>query len=106
MDEELRRPLVPAVERLRRAGVPVELAYGVHRQRVPYCPLHGKYGIIDDRVVLDGSFNWYNTSVASHDMAAIVANENVARAYSREFDETRASMLFPERKWSSTAMAC
>lgn len=105
ISDELRRPLVPAVERLRRAGVAVELAYGRHWQRVPYCPLHAKYAIIDDRVVLDGSFNWYNTSVASHDLLVVAANEAVARAYLWEFEQTRASLLFPERGPGAVAAA-
>lgn len=93
--EELRRPLVPAVARLRRAGVRVSLAYGRFPQRVPYCPLHTKYAIIDDRIVLDGSFNWYNTSVFSHDLLVLAANERVAQVYRWEFDQTRASFHYP-----------
>ena len=61
MEEELRRPLTPAVARLHRAAVPMALAYGVTDHRVPYCPLHSKYCVIDDYIVLEGSFNWYNT---------------------------------------------
>lgn len=95
MEEELRRPLVPAVARLRAAGVRVNLAYGRYEQRVPYCPIHGKYAIIDDRIVLDGSFNWYNTSVFSHDVLVIAANENVARTYLWEFEQTATNFHFP-----------
>jgi phosphatidylserine/phosphatidylglycerophosphate/cardiolipin synthase-like enzyme len=65
MAEELARPLLPAVYRLKRAGVPVLLAYGQHDQPVPYCPIHSKYCIIDEYKVLEGSFNWYNTSAYS-----------------------------------------
>jgi len=96
MEEELRRPLVPAVARLRAAGVPVGLAYGRQWQRVPYCPLHAKYAIIDDRIVLEGSFNWYNTSVFSHDLLIIAANEDVARAYAWEFEQVRTQFDYPE----------
>lgn len=95
MREELARPLAPAVARLRSAGVRVGLAYGRYEQRVPYCPIHTKYGIVDDRVVLDGSFNWYNTSVYSHDLLAVTADENVARSYTWEFEQTRANFIFP-----------
>jgi hypothetical protein len=95
MGDELRRPLVPAVARLRSAGVHVSLAYGRHEQRVPYCPLHTKFCIIDHRIVLDGSFNWYNTSVFSHDLLVIAANEGVARAYAWEFDQTRSNLYYP-----------
>lgn len=95
MAEELRRPLIPAIARLRSAGVHVALAYGRHEHRVPYCPLHAKFGIIDDRIVLDGSFNWYNTSVFSHDLLVIAANEQLARMYRWEFEQTRANLFYP-----------
>lgn len=88
MREELKRPLLPAIERLKRAGVPIALAYSVNDHAIPYSPLHTKYCIIDDHIVLDGSFNWYNTSVFSHDHLMVVANRQVARFYSQEFYET------------------
>jgi phosphatidylserine/phosphatidylglycerophosphate/cardiolipin synthase-like enzyme len=88
MVEELARPLLPAVYRLKRAGVPVLLAYGTHDQPVPYCPIHSKYAIIDDWRVLEGSFNWYNTSTYSHDLYVVVANAWVAKLYTDEWVQT------------------
>jgi len=85
MHEELRRPVIPAVGRLKHAGIPVALTYGQEDQRVPYCPLHSKYCIVDETVVLEGSFNWYNTSVYSHDHINVVANRDVAGAFVHEF---------------------
>ena len=85
MKDELRRPLIPSVVRLQHAGIPVALAYGQEDQRVPYCPLHSKYCIIDETIVLEGSFNWYNTSVFSHDHLTVVANREVASAFLHEF---------------------
>ncbi len=87
IQEERQRPLLPAVDRLRRAGIPVALAYGVYDQPVPYSPLHAKYCIIDEQIVLEGSFNWYNTSVFSHDLLVVVANREVARPYLYEFGQ-------------------
>jgi len=87
MAEELKRPLLPAVMRLKRAGIPVALAYGVDDFVVPFSPLHSKYCIFDDYLVLDGSFNWYNASVFSHDMVIIAANKQVAEPYLFEFDQ-------------------
>lgn len=87
MPEELNRPLLPAVEHLKRAGIPVALAYGLEDRRVPYSPLHCKYGVFDDTVVLDGSFNWYNTSTFSHDHVIIAANKDVAGPYLHEFQQ-------------------
>jgi hypothetical protein len=96
MAEELRRPLLPAVVRLQRAGIPVALAYGQVEQRVPYCPLHSKYCVIDETIVLDGSFNWYNTSVFSHDLLVVAASAELARAYLHEFGQILRLFQFPD----------
>jgi phosphatidylserine/phosphatidylglycerophosphate/cardiolipin synthase-like enzyme len=95
MEEELRRPLTPAVARLHHAAIPVALAYGVTDHRVPYCPLHSKYCVIDDYIVLEGSFNWYNTSAFSHDLLVIAARPAVARAYLYEFQQILRLFRFP-----------
>ena len=87
MKEELDRPLLPAIARLKRAGIPIALAYGLDDRKVPYCPLHSKYCVIDERVVMDGSFNWYNTSVFSHDLMVIARSPEIARHYIDEFNQ-------------------
>ncbi|MFI3189748.1 phospholipase [Crenothrix sp. D3] len=86
MEEELNRPLLPAIERLKSSGVKVGLVYGQDDHSVPYSPIHSKYCIIDDYIVIDGSFNWYNTSVFSHDLIVIAANREVAKPYLYEFE--------------------
>jgi hypothetical protein len=87
MRDELHRPLLPAVARLEQAGIPVALAYGLVEHTVPFSPLHSKYCVVDNRVVLDGSFNWYNTSTFSHDLLVVVRSEDVARHYLYEFQQ-------------------
>ena len=87
MAEELRRPLLPAVTRLKDAGIPVALAYGQDDFDVPYSPIHSKYCIFDEHVVLDGSFNWYNASVYSHDIVILARNAEAAQPYLFEFDQ-------------------
>jgi phosphatidylserine/phosphatidylglycerophosphate/cardiolipin synthase-like enzyme len=87
MAEELKRPLLPSVMRLKEAGVSVALGYGVDDFAVPYSPLHSKYCIFDDYLVLEGSFNWYNASVFSHDIVIIAANQKVAEPYLFEFEQ-------------------
>lgn len=87
MADELSTPLLPVVDRLRFSGVTVGLVYGQDDHDVPYSPIHSKYCIIDDYIVIDGSFNWYNTSVFSHDLVVIAANHEVAKPYLYEFDE-------------------
>ncbi len=91
MEAELKRPLLPAISRLKNAGVCISLAYGLHDRKVPYSPLHSKYCIIDEHIVLDGSFNWYNTSVFSHDLMVVVDSRDAARLYLYEFDLILAS---------------
>jgi phosphatidylserine/phosphatidylglycerophosphate/cardiolipin synthase-like enzyme len=73
--------------RLKGAGIPVALGYGVDDCPVPYSPIHSKYCIIDDHVVLEGSFNWYNASSFSHDIVIFAANKEVAEPYLFEFDQ-------------------
>lgn len=92
MHEELKRPLLPAINRLQRAGIPIALAYGINDQTIPYSPLHAKYCIIDDHLVLDGSFNWYNTSVFSHDHLTVFSNRSAAWLYTQEFYEILNTM--------------
>ena len=87
MAEELKRSLLPSVVRLKEAGIRVALVYGTHDVPVPYSPIHSKYCIIDERVVLEGSFNWYNASVFSHDIVILAANKQVAEPYLFEFDQ-------------------
>ena len=87
MRDELNRPLLPAIARLKRAGVSIALAYGLVDHTVPFSPLHSKYCIIDDHIVLDGSFNWYNTSVFSHDLLLVTKNRDVAGHYIYEFNQ-------------------
>ncbi len=90
MQQELRRPVLPSVERLRRAGISVGLAYGLHDHAIPYCPIHSKYCIIDEKIVLDGSFNWYNTSKFSHDLLVVAASGEIAKPYLGEFRQVQA----------------
>ena len=54
---------------------------------MPYSPIHSKYCIIDETTVIEGSFNWYNTSAFSHDLTLVVRNREVAQAYLHEFDQ-------------------
>jgi len=82
--EELRRPLLPAVRRLQEAGIAIALVYGVHDRPVPYSPVHSKQCVIDEQIVLDGSFNWYNTSTLSHDLMVVLNHRDVARLYLQE----------------------
>ena len=87
MSEELARPLLPAIERLKNGGIQCGLVYGQDDLPVPYSPIHSKYCVIDDYIVIEGSFNWYNTSVFSHDLLVIAANHEVAKPYLYEFDQ-------------------
>ena len=39
---------------------------------------------MDEQIVLDGSFNWYNTSTLSHDLLVVVNHREIARLYLEE----------------------
>jgi phosphatidylserine/phosphatidylglycerophosphate/cardiolipin synthase-like enzyme len=58
---------------------------------VPYCPIHSKYCIVDEQIVMDGSFNWYNTSVYSHDLYVVAKNRDLAQLYENEFQQALQS---------------
>ena len=92
MEDELNRPLLPAIQRLKDAGIPIGLVYGQDDHPVPYSPIHSKYCIIDEHIVIDGSFNWYNTSVFSHDLIVVAANHEVARPYLYEFEQIKREL--------------
>ncbi|MCK5889939.1 MAG: phosphatidylserine/phosphatidylglycerophosphate/cardiolipin synthase family protein, partial [Methylococcales bacterium] len=87
MADELNTPLLPVVNRLKSADIAVGLVYGKDDHSVPYSPIHSKYCVIDEHIVIDGSFNWYNTSVFSHDLVVVVANHETAKPYLHEFQE-------------------
>jgi hypothetical protein len=87
MPEELARPLLPAIQRLKDAGISVGLIYGQDDLPVPYSPIHSKYCVIDDYIVIEGSFNWYNTSIFSHDLIVVAAHHEVAKPYLYEFEQ-------------------
>jgi len=91
MEDELKRPLLSAVQRLKSAGIAVGLVYAQDDHPVPYSPIHSKYCVIDDYIVIEGSFNWYNTSVFSHDLLVIAANKEVAKPYLYEFEQIKRS---------------
>jgi phosphatidylserine/phosphatidylglycerophosphate/cardiolipin synthase-like enzyme len=92
MGEELGRPLLSAIYRLKCAGLPVYMAYGQHDDHVPYCPIHAKSAIFDDYRVIEGSFNWYNTSSFSHDVSVVAARHDVAQNYLDEWHSTMRNL--------------
>ncbi|MDQ7091009.1 MAG: phospholipase D-like domain-containing protein [Methylococcales bacterium] len=92
MEEELNRPLLPVIDRLKSAGIVVGLVYGQDDHPIPYSPIHSKYCIIDKSIMIEGSFNWYNTSVFSHDLIVIAANSEIVKPYLYEFE--RIQQLF------------
>ena len=81
MHEELNVPeLWLGFRRLKSAGLRVGPGVdGQTEHKVPYSPIHSNNCVIDDYIVLEGSFNGYNTSVFSHDLLLVAANHDVAR---------------------------
>jgi len=94
LSQEFQRPILPAVDRLMRANIPVTLAYGHDDRRPTHCPIHSKYCVIDETVVIEGSFNWYNTSIFSHDLVVVAKNANLARHYLQEFDKIQQGFRY------------
>eukprot|EP01125_Pyxidicula_operculata_P019979 TRINITY_DN7279_c0_g1_i1.p1 TRINITY_DN7279_c0_g1~~TRINITY_DN7279_c0_g1_i1.p1 ORF type:complete len:544 (+),score=90.63 TRINITY_DN7279_c0_g1_i1:43-1674(+) len=87
MHDEVRRPVIPSVKHLQNAGIPVHLVYGQVNDAIPYSPLHSKFCVVDDHLIIDGSFNWYNTSKFSHDLVIEYKDHEIAKRYLEEFDQ-------------------
>lgn len=94
MKEELERPLLHCIQKLIKSEIPVFLVYGNHDRPIPYSPLHQKFCVIDDTIVIDGSFNWYNTSVFSHDFIVVVSDTGTAAHYIFEFEQILKSFRY------------
>ena len=91
MQEDLNRLLLPAVSRLKNVGIAIGLVYSQDDHPIPYSPIHSKYCIIDDYIVREGCFIWYNTSVFSRDLLVVAANHEVAKPYLFEFEQIQQS---------------
>lgn len=50
--------------------------------------MHNKFAIIDDEIVMTGSFNWTTQAVKSNQENVIfIQNENLAKIYAEEFEK-------------------
>ena len=64
----------------RNAGIPVKIDHSQYH-------MHHKFGIIDDRIVFTGSFNWtYTASKHNHENLLITSKFDLVRQYQQEFD--------------------
>ena len=61
MEENCAARCCPAVYRLQQAGIPLLLAYGRYDQPVPYCLIHSKCCVIDERASC-----WRAASLVQH----------------------------------------
>lgn len=77
------RPLKEAVQRLKDAWMEVILVY--YHESV-YSPLHHKFAVFDDQVVITESYNWYEVSVNSDEVLSVIRDERLAGAFLREAD--------------------
>lgn len=80
-DKDFKRPLKAPLERLRNAWI--EVFYVYYWESI-YSPLHHKFAVIDDRTVLTGSYNWYEPSLYSDELLAVIRDEKVADAFQEE----------------------
>lgn len=71
------------LERLGRVGIPIK-----SNKRGTGALMHHKFVVIDDRLLLSGSFNWTNKAVVSNYEAVLVTTTNeFVHPFRAEFDE-------------------
>jgi len=74
------------VGRLRGAGIEVRLATPRGDEQTRF---HHKYSVLDDRIVLSGSYNWtVQGDMSNHENLVLFRDEAAARAFAENFDRT------------------
>ena len=74
-DLDLRRPLKEPLQRLKDAWIEIIFIY--YRESI-YSPLHHKCAVFDGHTVITGSYNWYEASVYSDEVLAVIRDRRIA----------------------------
>ncbi|MDA3929246.1 MAG: phospholipase D-like domain-containing protein [Prolixibacteraceae bacterium] len=65
---------------LKELGIPIKIDHSRFH-------MHNKFGIIDDRIIFTGSFNWTKTaSRANQENLLVTTNHSIVKQYSDEFE--------------------
>lgn len=75
------------IEKLRNAGIPIKIDHSHHH-------MHNKFGIIDKRVAITGSFNW-TYSATKHNQENLLATSKfeIVKQYKDEFERLWEDMF-------------
>jgi phosphatidylserine/phosphatidylglycerophosphate/cardiolipin synthase-like enzyme len=74
------------VARLRAAGADVRLVTPRGDEQTRF---HHKYCVLDDRIVLTGSYNWtVQGDLSNHENLVLLRDDGAARAFAENFDRT------------------
>jgi len=85
-------PVYKPLQRLADAGASIFCVYGDSESESYYSPIHCKFCIIDDECVLDGSYNFYNTSKYSHEMYMKITDAFMAACYRSYWNDVRTKL--------------
>jgi len=86
-DHPSNRAQMSTIDDLKRAGIKIEL----YQMPKLYNFMHHKFAIIDDKVVINGSFNWSKNAAKSFENLMIVEDDlEVVREFSNEFSKLAA----------------
>jgi hypothetical protein len=80
-DLDRSRPLKDPVQRLKDAWMEIICLY--YWDSI-YSPLHHKFAVFDGHTVIAGSYNWYEASVYSDEVFAIIRDRRIAGAFINE----------------------
>ena len=76
-----------AIKGLKNAGIPIKIDHSRYH-------MHHKFGIIDSRIVLTGSFNWtYTASKHNQENLLITTNFDITKQYAEQFEQLWSEMF-------------
>ena len=69
------------IQDMRMAGIDIKIDHSKYH-------MHNKFGIIDNRIVFTGSFNWtYTASKHNQENLLVTTNGSIVKQFSEEFDK-------------------
>lgn len=76
-----------AIKDLKNAGIPIKIDHSRYH-------MHHKFGIIDSRIVLTGSFNWtYTASKHNQENLLVTTNYDIVDQYSAQYEQLWKEMF-------------
>lgn len=65
--------------------------------------MHNKDCIIDNKVIIDGSYNWSDNAKYSEEHIIVIESKNVSKLYKENFDRLMNEIRYDESSISSVS---